>query len=107
MSKLVNIKDFSEGLELSDPIKNKFGQVLLCAGTIIDEKHIKLLKIWGVETISVKGESEVESEVKYDEISVSKAESALKERLSWTPKNDNEKDLYQTALQNVLEKDFS
>lgn len=107
MSISVNINDLKNGLELSEPIKNKFGQVLLGAGTLIDEKHIKLLKIWGIETISVKGEVEIETQLQYDENSISEATLKLKERLSWNPKNDNEKDLYQAALQIVLEKYFT
>ncbi len=107
MSKSINIADFQDGLELSDPIKNKFGQVLLSAGTIIEEKHVKLLKTWGIQTISVKGDAEIETEVLYDKNSVNEADLKLKERLSWSPKNDNEKDLYETALQLVLEKYFT
>ena len=107
MSRLIHIKDFQEGLELSDPIKNKFGQVLLSAGIIIDEKHVKLLKTWGIQTISVKGDSEIETDAQFDEKSLSEAKQKLKERLSWLPKNNNEKDLYETALQIVLEKYFT
>lgn len=45
---------------MSSDVKDSYGRTLLRAGVSLTEKHITMLKAWGVTEISVKGEEKKE-----------------------------------------------
>ncbi len=106
MPVLILQEDIKEGMELALPAKNKFGQVLLPAGAIVENKHKRIFKIWGISTIYVKEDNIEIKNFEYNQNTVNEAANILGKRLTWKPKNFNEEDLYNMALQHLLEKNF-
>jgi len=99
MSKVISIDSIEPGLILSKPIVNSFGQVLLGAGTEIQDRHIKLLKTWNIETFEVK-ETESTSVEEYeigDDI-LEDATNKIKKRMKWQPRNKIEQDLVNMGI---------
>jgi len=52
----ISIKDVEAGMELSEDVTDRSGRVLMRAGATLSEKHIKVMKTWGVTHISSSGE---------------------------------------------------
>ena len=106
MPKLIVLEEIKEGMELALPLKNKFGQILLSADVRLENKHKKILKMWGVTAVYIKEDNIEYKDVEYDEKVKGEAVKLLSLRLKWTPKNSNEEDMYEMALRNILEKHF-
>jgi hypothetical protein len=48
--------DFLEsGMELADDVRASSGMVLLGSGAVISERHIGILKSWGITQVDIKG----------------------------------------------------
>ena len=47
---------------LSSDVKDSYGRTLLRTGVSLTEKHVTMLKAWGVTEISIKGEGEKKGE---------------------------------------------
>lgn len=97
-AKKINCEDISTGMELAESVKNLYGQMLLTAGTGLTENHIKLFKTWGIQEVTIKAD---EQEVPADFTSTLDFEtmSILKKRMSWTPMNNHEMDLFNLTVQ--------
>ena len=57
MSKL-SLSDVKVGMVLQRPILNAQGGLLINKGMALDEKHIKLLRVWGITTVYVESEDD-------------------------------------------------
>ncbi len=106
MAKLITLDELKEGMELELPVKNKFGQTLLSANFKLEEKHKSLFKMWGIESFYIKDIGTDDDIIKYDEERKEEASKMLHQRMKWIPQNSNERDLYEMALQGVLERYF-
>lgn len=98
MSKVVLMENIEVGMKLAAPQINRYGQVLLAKGVEINEEHLKLLKTWGVERITIEeniGESNM-SQAYLDR--KSKIENRLKLRMLWEPSNIYEVDMYRSVV---------
>jgi len=58
MAKMVDVDDLSEGLVINQDVINPQGMVLLKKGISLQDKHIKILKRWGISAVSVTEEAE-------------------------------------------------
>lgn len=94
MAKEVNISELSDNDVLSKTITNKYNQVLLKKGTVLDiNTHIKILKTWGIEKVSI--ETELTESDESDKIEVDNdIIDAVKEKLNWGKLNNNEQILF-------------
>ena len=61
MSK-VNINSLKQGMVLAADVKDRNGRMLLGAGIALDEKNLRILKIWGVTEADVEGVTPDEAE---------------------------------------------
>ena len=52
---LLSVNDLKDGMVLSTEVRNKHGNVLLKKGDTLSEKHIMLLKSWGITEAGVEG----------------------------------------------------
>ena len=52
---ILNINDLKEGMTLAADVKNKHGNIMIKQGMSLTEKHIMLLKAWGVPEADVEG----------------------------------------------------
>jgi hypothetical protein len=59
MSKRVLIEQLQEGMILEEAVKESLGRILLPAGSEINEKSLRLIKMWGVIDVVIKTEEEI------------------------------------------------
>ncbi len=52
MGKL-DIEHLAEGMVLEDPVKDLHGRILMKEGSVMTEKTIRILKMWGVVEVTV------------------------------------------------------
>jgi hypothetical protein len=52
---ILNINDIKEGMTLAADVKNKHGNIMIKQGMSLTEKHIMLLKAWGIAEADVEG----------------------------------------------------
>lgn len=53
----VNVDDLKQGMVLASDLKDAKGRFLLGKGTPIEEKHIRIMKIWGITAADIQGVS--------------------------------------------------
>ena len=97
MAQLVPIIDINEGMILSEPILNNYGQILIPAGTKLGENHKKILKIWNIHTVSIKSDKD-EMEVEISKELEALAIERLSKRMHWKPRNVYEEDLFRMGI---------
>lgn len=54
-----NIEELEEGMVLAEDIKGSQGNLLLTAGVALTEKHIRVMKTWGISLVQIEGEEEL------------------------------------------------
>ncbi len=96
--KTINSADITVGVELAEPVMNLYGQMLLTAGTILMENHLKLFKTWGIHSVIIRSEetvvpADLTKTLDFETMTI------LKRRMNWTPMNDHESDLFNLAIQ--------
>jgi hypothetical protein len=97
MSEIVATKDVKIGMIVSEPVVNSFGQTLISAGVDINEQHMKILKMWNISCVSIKTSDNDELEELTEEM-INLGLERLSKRLTWQPRNDNEKDLIDLGI---------
>lgn len=52
---VLSVNDFKDGMVLAREVMNKHGNILLRKGDTLNEKHIMLLKSWGIAEADIEG----------------------------------------------------
>ncbi len=52
---LLEIQNVIPGMMTEDPVRNAKGQILIAKGSVLSERHLKILKTWGISSIQVIG----------------------------------------------------
>lgn len=94
--RIINVAEIEDGMELTEPIKNSYGQILLNSGLVLQEKHKLMLKVWGIKKVKIKSET-----IDAGDVLISVPDQNLdkiKEILNWQPRNYMESELIQLAL---------
>ena len=99
MNKAYTLETITEGMEIGEPILNKFGQTLLPSGIKISARHINLLKTWNIDKVFVVDEDSDENSENKQLSEETKAyiEKQMLLRFDWKPENEFEEDIYQLA----------
>ncbi|WP_045215816.1 HDOD domain-containing protein [Desulfonatronovibrio magnus] len=63
---LVNVEDIKPGMVLKEDIRDHHGRFLLGSDLTIEEKHLRIFKIWGISQVNVHESQEQESSGRYD-----------------------------------------
>lgn len=104
MSKKIFLDEIREGMILAAPQVNRYGQILLDEGTKINDKHIEVLRTWGIEIIEIL-EDELEDQMVNGMNSFKKeAEKLLKVRMLFEPRNIYEVDMLRVAVNSKIKK---
>jgi len=103
MPKLITLNELKEGMELAVPVRNKFSQVLLAENVKLEERHKKILNLWGINSIYIK-DTEEEAEIKFSDEEIAAARELLKNRIRWNCRNYCEEDIFNVALEVLLKK---
>lgn len=59
---VIKFESLQAGMVLAGPVLNHHGAVVLPAGSTVEEKHLRLLKLWGVAEVDVAGQEEPSAE---------------------------------------------
>jgi hypothetical protein len=78
---VLNINDLKPGMVLADDVTNKHGNVLLGKGNQLSEKHIGVLKAWGVTEVNVEGADREQVDREEAEGLSSEAVASVEEKL--------------------------
>ena len=57
---LVAVADLEPGMVVAKDVKDQGGRIMLRAGNEISEKHLGILKKWGIHDVDVEGHGEEE-----------------------------------------------
>ena len=95
MAKIISIEEALEGQILAETVSNSFGQELMPAGAVLEERHIRLLKNWNIRRIFVQDENSNEYEILEDDYN--SAMEAINKNLFWEPLLEIEEDLIKSA----------
>ena len=55
---ILAVTQLEKDMVLCKDVKSMQGRLLLNAGTILDDKHIKIMKTWGITVAAVEGEED-------------------------------------------------
>ncbi len=78
---VLNVDDLKGGMVLTGDVTNKHGNVLLGKGSELSEKHITILKAWGVTEVDVEGVDQAQVEREEAEGLSSEAVASVEEEL--------------------------
>jgi len=95
MAKKILLENFEVGMELATPLKNKFGQIVFPANTILEEKHKRIMKTWGINEFNIVYKPESTDGLPTD---YSSYNSVLSDRINWKPRNSKEENLLEMAV---------
>jgi len=80
----LEIDALQPGMKVGRDVVEASGQVLLRAGTEITEKHLRVLRSWGVQTVEIEGERPPDPEetslARADPATFDRAQAAVNER---------------------------
>ncbi len=102
MLKNIPIENLKEGMVFSNSIINKYGQVLISAGTLFNLKHLSLFRTWGISAVSVHYANDNVIDESENEELKKLAIERLKRRLLWEPTNKIENDIYNMAISKLM-----
>ena len=84
----INLEDVQPGMVLESDAKDRNGRVLLGAGNVLTEKHLKIFKMWGVTEADVKGIEKEEVAARavsgFDPLLLGEIEEQMRERFRHT-----------------------
>lgn len=104
MPTVIHLEEILPGMVLGAPILNRYGQTLLASGIVIDEKHLLMFKTWGIKHVTIIGEpkkSADQAEISEDLINLAK--NHIKKRLMWENLNSIEEDLFNAAVERIID----
>jgi hypothetical protein len=58
---VISLDAIKPGMVLAGDVKDRSGRILLSAGAEINEKHLRIFKMWGILGIPVQGEEKEET----------------------------------------------
>lgn len=86
---MIRLEDLKLGMQLSEELLSSNGRFLLPKGTVLEEKHLRILKIWGVTEAEVSGVSQEEADEatqsEFDPAMVARAEEIADQVFQFAP----------------------
>ena len=105
---VLSVNDLRDGMVLASEVKNKHGNVLMKKGDILSEKHIMLLKSWGIAEADIEGVDRDQLEKReIEELSpelIASVEGELKDLFSDFGDNPLMEELYRVTKKFKLKK---
>src|SRR3989337_725759 len=85
---LINIKDLKADMVLIGDVKDHRGRLLISKGTVLNEKYLKICKMWGVVEADIEGISPEEiyasATNNFDAATIASAEEIVQKRFCHT-----------------------
>lgn len=102
MSKLIETDKIKPGMILEAPVVNKYGQMLLSRGAVIEARHLGMLKTWGIPSVTIHNDDEENEKKAHDPELMKKAKEQLLKRMGWAPRSEIEEDMVNAAVELLL-----
>lgn len=102
MPQFVKLEEIKAGMVLSEPVQNNFGQVMIPKDFTIEEKHLRLLKLWNVVGIIIKLDDD-DTKVELTPEQIKKYRDRLESRMTWKAENSIENNLFSSAVKHLAE----
>lgn len=104
MPRSVKIDELSEGQILAVTLTNKYDQVLIKKGTMLNsDTHIRVLKMWGISEVSIFDDISDANSIESNSDEKLKIETQILDELNWIIKNENDKFIIDLAILSQLE----
>ena len=103
MPSVISVDEIEDGMIVSAPVVNSYGQTLIPAGATISVNIVKLLKTWDIRSVSIKSDL-MEGNVDISEEQKALAKEALSKRVLWKPRNPIEWDLLSMGVFHIATK---
>jgi len=101
MSTRIEVEKTEPGMILAEPILTPHGQVMLPAGSELTVNNIKILKNWGVRSVTIEdGEGSPADTILTEEMAA-QAAARVRERMRWEPTHPAEKEIYEAAVKHA------
>lgn len=104
MPKEIHISELADNDTLYRTVTNKYDQVLLKKGTILNTaSHVKILKTWGIESIVI--EDDLDDSLNDDSNQVdNELKVEVMGKLGWDKLNSNDQVLFEIILESKISK---
>lgn len=102
MPLFTRIENIKAGMVISEAIQNNFGQTVIPKDFRIEEKHLKLLKLWNIAGAMIK-QGDEDKQVVLSPVSVKDVKSNLESRMKWKAENLIETNLFTSAVKFLAE----
>lgn len=99
---LISIDKITTGMKLAKPLVNKYNQILLPAGTVLEDKHREVLEKWNIQTLEIQSEETIDENIPEEIIEM--ALKKIKEKILWQPRNHIEQEIIDIALITIAKK---
>lgn len=93
MPEYITIDEIMPGMILSEPVQNNFGQTMIPKDFKIEEKHLRLFKLWNVTGITIKKDGDDKKKEISPEL-IKKMKDKLESRMAWKSENSLENDFF-------------
>lgn len=97
---VIPVSEAMIGMVVANSITTPYGTTLLPSKSIIEERHLKLFKIWGVDSVSIHRREEAQDSSMQD-LTPSLLEQGLRRlrrHVQWNPRIPIEHNLFKTAI---------
>ena len=97
MKKIKLIEDIVDGDVLGEPIINSFGLLLLPGGAPLNERHIRMFKMWNIKQVTVTMDVDNYASWLNDDL-LEYAYKIFSGKCLWKPDNDFDLDLFNMGV---------
>ncbi len=100
----VPFETLEPGMVLAEPVLNRMGQILLSKGSELSPRHLTVLRTWGISAVVIEGEETEGRDPIVDEAIQKRALTRIKMRLFWHPQSPLEKEIFDLAVQQAVQR---
>ena len=104
MAKSINIDEIEDELIIAETIYNKYNQMIVKCDTKIDSKVVRILKMWGVESVLVYDKEEFIDDSSKKEKELELLKESVLSKLNWKNLNMDEQFIVELVVNYKLSK---
>lgn len=86
----IRLEAAKEGMRIGKDVSDRSGRLLVAAGTLLEQRHLRILKSWGVADITITRQGGAEDENLVPDVApeqLAEADQLLSERLRFNDGN--------------------
>lgn len=102
MPEYVKVDEIKAGMILAEPVQNNFGQTMIPQDFTIEEKHLRMLKLWNITGAMIKKDGDDKKKELTADV-IKKIKEKLESRMDWKTSNSIESNLFTCAIKHLAE----